>query len=179
MSNSLWPHGLQQTRVPCPSLSPGACSNSSPSSWWYHQTNLFSVPSFSSCFQSFSASESFPLSQLFIASAQRTGASASTLVLPMNIQVHWFPLEWTGWISLKSKWLSRVFSHATVQKHQFFSIQPSLWSNSHIHTWLLKKTIALTRWTFVYKVMSLLFNMLSFPDSSVGKESTCNSGDPS
>ena len=91
---------------------------------------------------------------------QSTGASASVSVLPVNIQ-DWFPLGWTGWISLQSKGLSRVFSNTTVQKHQFFSAQLSLYSNSHIHTWLLKKTITLTRWTFVSKAMPLLFNMLS------------------
>ena len=91
--------------------------------------------------------------------AKVIGVSASASVLPMNIQ-DWFPLGLTGWISLLSKGLSRVFSSTTVQKHQFFSAQLSLWSNSHIHTWLYGKTIALTRWTFVGKVMSLLFNML-------------------
>ena len=91
---------------------------------------------------------------------QSIGVSASASVLPMNIQ-DWFPLEWTGWISLHSKGLSRVFSKTTVQKHQFFGTQLSLESSSHIHTWLLGKTIVLTRWNFVSKVMSLLFNMLS------------------
>ena len=93
---------------------------------------------FSSCLQSFPASGSFPMSQFFTSSGQSIGASASALVLPMNIQ-HWFPLQLTGWISLQSKGLSRVSSNTTVQKHQFFSAQPSLWSNSHIHTWLLEK----------------------------------------
>ena len=100
------------------------------------------------------------MSQFFTSGGQSIGVSASTSVLPMNIQ-DWFPLGGTGWISLLSKELSRVFSNTTVQKHQFFSAQLSLYSNSHIHTWLLEKTIALTRWTFVGKVMSLLFNMLS------------------
>ena len=98
--------------------------------------------------------------QFFISGGQSIGVSASALILPVNIQ-DWFPLGWTGWISLQSKGLSRVFSNTTVQKHQFFSAQLSLWSKSHIHIWLLKKTIALTGWTFVGKVMSLLFNMLS------------------
>ena len=93
--------------------------------------------------------------------AKVLGVSASTSVLPMHTQ-DWSPLGWTGWISLQSKGFSRVFSNTTVQKHQFFSAQLSSQSNSHIHTWLLEKTIALTRWTFVGKVMSLLFNMLSF-----------------
>ena len=100
----------------------------------------------------------FPVSQLFTSGGQSIEATASTSVLPVNIQ-DWFPLGWTGLISLQSKGLSRVFSNTTVQKHQFFGAQPSLWSNSHIRTWLLK-TIALTRQTFVSKVMSLLFNTL-------------------
>ena len=98
------------------------------------------------------------MSQFFASGGQNIGVSESAL--PMNIQ-DWFPLGWTGWISLQSKGLSRVFSNTTVQKHQFFGIQPSLWSNSHIHTWLLEKTIALTRRTFVGKVKFLLFNKLS------------------
>ena len=102
----------------------------------------------------------FAMSWLFALDGQSTGASASMSVLPMNIQ-GWFPLGWTGWISLQSKGLSRVFSNRTVQKHQFLSSQPSLWSNSHIHMWLLEKSLALTRQIFTDKVMSLLFNMLS------------------
>ena len=101
---------------------------------------------FSSCLQSFPASGSFPMSQFFSSDGQSLDASAS--VLPMNIQ-GWFPLGWTGCISLQSKGLSRVFSNTTVQKNQFFCAPLSLWSNSHIHTRLLEKTIALTRWTFV------------------------------
>ena len=116
---------------------------------------LSTVAPFSSCPQSFPASGSFPMSQLFAWSGQSIGASASTSVLPMNIQ-DWFPLGWTGWISLKSKGLSRVFLNTTVQKHQFFSAQPYLGSNSHICTW---KTTALTRQIFVSKMMSLFFNM--------------------
>ena len=99
------------------------------------------------------------MSQLFTSGSQSIGVSALASVLPMNTQ-DW-SLGWTGWISLQSKGLSRAFSNTTVQKHQFFSAQLSLWSNFHIHTWLLEKPIALTRWTFVGKVMSLLFNMLS------------------
>ena len=102
----------------------------------------------------------FPTSQFFASGGQSIGASASASVLLMNIQ-DWFPLGWTGWISLQSKGLSKIFSNTTVQKHQFFSAQLSLESSSHIHTWLLGKTIVLTRWNFVSKVMSLLFNMLS------------------
>ena len=100
------------------------------------------------------------MSQLFASGGQNNGVPASTSVLQMNIQ-DWFPLGWTGWISLQPKVLSRVFSNTTVQRNQFFSAQLSLYSNSHIYTWLLKKNIALTRWTFVGEVMSLLFNMLS------------------
>ena len=100
------------------------------------------------------------MSQLFSSGGQSIGVSASTSVLPMNTQ-DWSPLGWTSSISLQSKGLSRVFSNTTVQKHQFFGTQLSLWPNSHIHTWPLEKTIALTRWAFVGRVMSLLFNMLS------------------
>ena len=137
MSNSLWHHKLQHTRLPCPPLSPGVCSQSCPLSQWCHPTISSSVTPFSSCPQSFPESGSFPKSWLFTSGGRSIGASAS--VFPMNIQ-SWFPLGWTGLISLTSKGLSRVFSNTTVQKHQFFGIQPSLWSNSHIHTtWLLDK----------------------------------------
>ena len=137
MSNSLWPHGLQYTRLPCPSLSPGVCSNSCPLSQWCYQTISSSVVPFSSCRQSFPTS-SFQRNQLFTSGGQSTGASASASVLPMDIQ-NSFPLGWTGWISLQSKGLSRVFFSTTVRKHQFFGTQTSLQSNSHIHTWLLEK----------------------------------------
>ena len=137
VSNCLWPHGLQHTRLPCPLLSPGVCSNSCPLSQWCHPTISSSVTPFSSCPQSFPASESFPISWLFASGGQSIGASASTSVLPMNIQ-GWFPLELTGLI-LRSKGLSIVFSSTTVQKHQFFNAQLSSWFNSHIHTWLLEK----------------------------------------
>ena len=157
MSSSLGPHGLKHTRPPCPSPSPGACSNSCPLSWWCHPTISSSAVPFSSYPQSFPASESFQMSQLFASGGQSIGVSASTSVLPMNIQ-DWFPLGLTGLISLQSKGLWRVFSNTTVQKHQFFSVQPALWSNSHMTT---GKTIALTRQTFVGKALSLLFNMLS------------------
>ena len=109
-----------------------------PLSRWCHPTISSSVIPFSSCPQSFAASESFPMSWLFTSDGQSIGVSASALVLPINIQ-DWFPLGWTGRISLQSKGLSRVFSNTTVQKHQFFGAQPSLWSNSHIHAWLLEK----------------------------------------
>ena len=118
-------HGLQQARLLCPSPTPGACSNSCPSSQRYHPNVSSSVIPFSSCLQSFPASGSFPMSQFFPSGGQSTGVSASASVLPMNIQ-DWFPLGWTGWISLQSKGLSRVFSNTTVQKHWFFGAQPSL-----------------------------------------------------
>ena len=156
MSDSLRPHEPQQARPPCPSPTPGVHPNPCPLSRWCHPTILSSVVPFSSCPQSFPASGSFPMSQLFASSGQSIGVSASASVLPMNIQ-DWFLLGWTGWISLQSKGLSRVFSNTTVQKHQFFGAQLSLWSNSHSHTMATGKTIALTRKTFVGKVMNLLF----------------------
>ena len=119
-------------QVPCPSPFPRGCSNSCPLSQWCHPTILSSVFPFSSCLQSFPTWGSFPVSQFFSSGGQIIGASAS--VLPMIIQ-DWFPLGLTGWISLLFKWLSRVFSNTTVQKHQFFGAQLSLWSNSHIHIW--------------------------------------------
>ena len=116
------------------------CSDSCPLSQWCHPTISSSVGPFSCCLQSFPASGSFPMSQLFPSGGQSIGASASALVLPMNIQ-GWFLLGLTGLICLLSKGLSRVLSSSTVQKHQFFSAQPYLWSNSHIHTWLLEKSL--------------------------------------
>ena len=136
VSDSLRLHGLQHTKLPCPSPTPGVYSNSCPLSWWCHPTISSSVIPFSSCPQSLPASGSFPVSQFFASGGQSIGLSAS--VLPMNIQ-DWFPLGWTSWISLQSKGFSRVFSNTTVQKHQFFGAQLSLWSNSHIHTWPLEK----------------------------------------
>ena len=137
VAHSLRPHGLQHTRFPCPSPSPEVCSNSSPLSWWCYPTISSSVVLFS-CLQSFPASESFPMSWVFTSGGQSFGDSASASVLPMNIQ-DWFSLGLTGLNSLQSKGLSSVFSWTTVQKPQFFSTQPSLWSNSHIYTWLLEK----------------------------------------
>ena len=134
MSDSLWPHELQDSRLPCPSLSPRICSNSCPLSQWCHPTISSSVVPFSSCLQSFPASGSFPKSRLFSSSGQSIGASASVLVFSRNIQ-DWFPLGFTDLVSLLSKGFSRVFSNTTVQKDQFFGTQLSLWSNSHIHTW--------------------------------------------
>ena len=139
MSDSLWPHVLQHVRPPCPSPTPGAYSNSCPWSRWCQPTISSSVIPFSSCLQSFPASGAFPMSQFFSLGGQSIEASASASVLPMNIQ-DWFSLGWTGWISLQSKGLSRVFSNTTFQKHQFFSAQFSLKFNSHIHTWLLEKS---------------------------------------
>ena len=134
VSDSLWPHRLQHARLPCPSSTPRAYSNSCPLSQWYHLTISSSVVPFSSHLQSFPDSGSFQMRQFFASGGQRTGVSALTPVLTMNIQ-DWFPLGWTGWISLLSKGLPRVFSNTTVQKHQFFGTQLSSQSNSHIHTW--------------------------------------------
>ena len=121
VSNSLRPHESQHARPPCPSPTPGVHSNSRPSSPWCHPAISSSVVPFSSCTQSLPASESFPMSQLFASGGQSTGASASASVLPMNIQ-DWFLLGLTGWISLQSKGLSRVFSNTTVQKHRFLAL---------------------------------------------------------
>ena len=158
-SDSLQPHELQHARPPCPSTTPGVHSNSRPSSWWCHTAISSSVVPFSSCPQSLPASESFPMSQLFAWGGQSTGVSASPSLLPKNIQ-DWSPSEWTGWLSLQPKGLSRVFSNTTVKMHQFFSAVFFIVLLSHPYT-TTGKTIALTRRTFVGKVMSLLFNMLS------------------
>ena len=154
MSSCLWPLGLQLARLPCPSPSPGACSNSCPSSQGCHPTISSSVIPFSSCLQSFPASGSFLMSRLFTSDGQRIGAS----VLLMIIQ-DWFPLGLIGLI-LQSKGLSRIFYNTTAQKHRFFGMQPSLWSSSHIHTWLWKNH-SFHYTDFVSKAMSLLFNILS------------------
>ena len=138
MPNSLWPHELQHTRPPCLSPTPGVHSNSCPSSWWCHTAISSPVVPFSSCPQSLQASESFPMSQLFAWGGPSIGVSALASFLPKKTQ-GWSPLEWTGWISLQSKGLSRVFSNTTVQKHQFFSTHLSSQSNSHIHTWPQEK----------------------------------------
>ena len=160
MSDFLHPHELQHVRIPCPSLSPGVCANSCPLSQWSHPTISFSVTLFFSCPQSLPAPGSFPTSWLFTSGGRSIGASASASVLPMNIQ-HWFPLRFTGLISLLSKGLSRVFfqhhnSEASVLRcSAFFMVQLS-----HLYV-ITGKTIASTRQTFVSKVMSLPFNMLS------------------
>ena len=133
----------QPTRPPCPSPTPGIHPNPCPLSQWCHPTISSSVIPFFSCPQSFPESGSFQMSQLFASGGQSIGVSASPSVLPANTQ-DWSPLGWTGWISLQSKWLSRVFSNTTVEKHQFFGAQLSLQSNSHIHTWPLERNWNLT-----------------------------------
>ena len=139
VSDSLWPHGLQHNRPPCLSPTPRVYPNSCPLRRWCHPTISSSVVPFSSSLQSFPASEFFfPMCQLFASGGQSTGVSALTSVLPMNTQ-DWSPLGWTSWISLQSKRLSRVLSKNTVQKHQSFSAQLSLYSNPHIYRWLLEK----------------------------------------
>ena len=144
-------HGLQHTRIPCPSLSPQSLFKLMSFDWWCSLTVSSSAATFCSCPWSFPASESFPMSWLFSSDGQNIGASA--LILLMNIP-GWFPLSLTGLMSLLYKGLSRVFSSITFRKHQFFSIQPSLWSNSHIHIWP-GKTITLTTRIFVGKIMSI------------------------
>ena len=159
VSDSLWPHGLQHASLPCPSPTPGAYSNSCPSSWWCHPTISSSVIPFSFHLQYFPASGSFPMNQFFPSGGQCIGVSASASVLPMNIQ-DWFPLGLTGWISLPSKTLKSLPQHhsskaSTLLRSAFFILQLS---HPYVTT---GKTIAFTRWTFVGKVMSLVFNMLS------------------
>ena len=138
VSDSLQPHESQHARPPCPSPTPRAYTNSCPSNQWCHPAISSSVIPVSSCSQSLPASGSFPVSQFFASGGQSIGVLASASVLPMNTQ-DLSPSGWTGWISLQSKGLSRVFSNTTVQKHQFFSTQLSSWSNSHIYMWLLEK----------------------------------------
>ena len=138
VSNSLQPYESQHARPPCPSPSPGVHSDSRPSSLWCHPAISSLVVPFSSCPQCLPASDSFPMSQLFAWGGQSTRVSALASFLPKKSQ-DWSPSEWTGWISLQSKGLARVFSNTTVEKHQFFSAQFSSQSNSHIHTWPLEK----------------------------------------
>ena len=133
MSDSLLPHESQHTRPPCPSPTPGVYSNPCPLIQWCHPAISSSVVPFSSCPQTFLASGSFQMSQLFTSGGQSIGVSASTSVLPVNTQ-DWSPLGWTGWISLQSKGFSRAFCNTAVEKHQFFVTQPPSQSNSHIHT---------------------------------------------
>ena len=157
MSNSLQPHGLHHVWFPCPSPSPGVWANSCPLNQWHHSTISSSVVPFSSYSHSVPASKSFLISRLFASGSQSIGASTSASVLHMTIQ-SWFPL---GLVSLQSKGLLRLFSSTTVQKRQFFGILPSLWSDSHIRTWLLEKNCSFDYTDFGSKVVSLLFNMLS------------------
>ena len=159
VSDSLQPHGLQHTGLSCPSSSPGACSNPCPLSQWYHPTISSSVAPFISCLQFFPASGSFQMSQIFASGGQSTGASASASVLPMSIQ-DWFPLGLTGLISLLSKEISSLLQHQQFKRIKFSLLNPFFVQLSlpYITT---GKTIALTIWTFVSKVMSLLFNILS------------------
>ena len=138
VSNSLWSHESQHARPPRPSPTPCVHSNSRPSNQWCHPAISSSVVPFSSCPPSLPVSESFPMTQLFIWGGKSTGVSALASFFPKKSQ-GWSPSEWTGWISLQSKGLSRVFSNTTVQKHQFFGAQPSSQSNSHIHTWPQEK----------------------------------------
>ena len=138
VSDSSKPHESQRARPPCPSPTPGVHSDSGPLSQWCHPAISSSIVPFLSCPQSLPASESFPKSQLFAWGGQSTGVSASAS-FPLKKSQGWSPSEWTGWISLKSKGLSRVFSNTTVQKHQFFGAQPPSQSNSHIHTWPQEK----------------------------------------
>ena len=159
MSDSLRSHGLQNARPPCLSPTPRAYSNSCPSSQWCLPTISSSVVPFSSNLQSFPASGSFPMTRLFTSGGQRIGVSASALVVPVNIQ-DWSPLGLIGWISLQSKGLSRVFSNTTVQKSILYCSAFFMGQFSHAFM-TAGKPIALTRWTFVGEVMSLLFNMLS------------------
>ena len=156
---TLWLHGLQHARPPCPSPTPGVYSDSCPSSQCCHPTISSSVMPFSSHLQFFPASGSFQMSQFFTSGGQSIGVSASASILPVNIQ-DWSPLGWTGWISLQSKELARVFSNTIIQKHQFFSTHFLIVQLSHPYM-TTGKTITLTSWTFVSRVMSLLFNMLS------------------
>ena len=139
VSDSLWPYEPQHTWPPCPSLTPRVHPNPCPLSWWCHPTISSSVIPFSSCPQSFPASAYFQMSQLFTSGGQSSGVSATASVLPMNIW-DWFPLGWAAWISSLSKRLLRVFSNTKFQKQPFFGTQPSLWSKSHICTWLLEKS---------------------------------------
>ena len=155
MSDSLWPYEVQHASLPCPSLSPGVCSDSCSLSQWCYLTISSSAALFSSCLQSFLTSGSFSMSWLFASCGQSSGASASASVLPMNIQDR-FPLGLTGLISLQSRVLSKVFSSTTMQKHVFFGLQPSLWSNSYLRTWLLKKH------SFKYRDLCLQSNVSAF-----------------
>ena len=148
-------HGWQYARLPCPSVS-GGCSNSCALSWWWYPLSPSSLP----VLNPFQHLGLFLMSPFFASGGQNIGIWVSASIFLMNIQ-GWFPLGWTGWISLQSKGLSRVFSNTTVQKHQFFSTQPSLWSNPHIHTWLLEKPclrlygLLSAKWCFCFLIHCL------------------------
>ena len=174
MSNSLQPHGLQHTRIPCPSSTPRACSNSGPSSQWCHPTMSSSVVPFSSCLQYFPASGTFSVSQLFTSGGQSIGVSASALVLAMNIQ-SWFPLGLTGLITLLSKGLSRVFFNTTVQKHQFFSTQLSLWFNWKLHIQKTKNmaSSSITSWQIDGETMETVTDFI-FSGSKITADGDCS-----
>ena len=171
MSDSLWPHGLQHARLFCPPVSYRVCSNSRSLSQWCYLTIWSSAAPFSFCLYSFPSWGSFLMCQLFASCGQSIGASASASTLPMIIQ-GWFPLGLTALICLLSKGFSRIFSNTSIQKHQFFSTQPSLWSNSQHPSMTTGDTIASIIWTFVSKLMSLLFNTLSRFVSFPSKEQT-------
>ena len=160
VSDSLWPHGLPHARPPCPLPTPGVYSNSCPLSWWRHPTISFSVVPFSSFLQSFLASGSFPMSQLFAWGGQSSGGSALASALPMNVQ-DWFSLGLIGLISLLSKGLSRVSSNTSLKASIFWCSTIFMGQPLHPYITIGKKNIALTIWLVVCKVMSLLFNMLS------------------
>ena len=159
-------------RFPCPPLSPGVCSNLCSLSWWYNPTISSSATLFFFCLQIFPESRYFPMSHLFASSGQSIGASASASVLPMSIQV-WFPLGLTSLISLLSEGLLRVFFSSTVQKHQLFGVQPSLWSNSHIlsHYWkdhsLRLYRPLLAKRCLCFLRHCLVLSYLSFPGASI------------
>ena len=162
MSDSVIPWTAAHQAFPCHSLSLRVCSNSYPLSWWCHPTISSSVTLFFSCPQSFPELGSFPMSWLFPSGGQSIGSLTSASVHSMNIQ-SWFPLGWTSWISLLSKEFSRVFSSTTIPKHQLFSAQLSLWTNSNLYM-TNGKTTVLTIQTFTGKVISLLFTVLSSDD---------------
>ena len=172
VSDSLRPHGLQHARPLCPSSTPRVASNSCPLSQWCHLTISSSVIPFCSRVQSFPASGSFPMSQVFTSGGQSIGVSASASVLPMNIS-DWFPLGLTVLISSLSKGLSKVFFNTTVQKHQFFGAQPSLWFNSHICTWPLEKPWLWldgplsAKWCLCFLLCCLGLSQLFFQGASV------------
>ena len=180
MSNSLWPYGLQHTKLPCPSPTPIARSNSCPSSRWYHPTISLSAVLLSSCLYSFPVSGSLLISQFFTSGNQSIGTSPC--ISPSNEYSRLISFRIDLFDLLAVQGTLRVFSNTTVQKHQFFRAQLSLWSNTYIHTWQLEKNRALTIWTFVSKVIFSIRSLglsRSFSCGSDGNEFACNAGDPS